>query len=131
MVGRTVDEDTVCEIMGLLVEIKELTEEGAVVLVEGKRDRRALTELGIKGTIVEVSKKLSLEKLSCRKAIILTDFDEKGDELAKSLEKGLRRLGIEPVLEPRRRLRLLVGNFKEIENLMKLKTVLERAAWKD
>jgi len=118
-----------------LTEIKELAEEGVPILVEGKRDAEALKRLGVKGTILELSTRGQmlnfLESLKFERVLILTDFDTKGEELALFCSEHLIRLGVEPILEPYQKLRKLRKRFKEVESLVKLRTVLERIKWKD
>jgi 5S rRNA maturation endonuclease (ribonuclease M5) len=118
-----------------LTEVKELAFEGVPILVEGKRDAEALRRLGIEGKILELSSggpMLSfLEGLKYTKILILTDFDDKGEELASFCCEHLTKLGVEPILEPYQKLRKLRKKFKEVESLVRLRTVLERIKWKD
>jgi len=72
-----------------------------------------------------------LESLKFERVLILTDFDTKGEELALFCSEHLIRLGVEPILEPYQKLRKLRKRFKEVESLVKLRTVLERIKWKD
>ncbi len=112
------------EIEELLDEIRELSEEGVPILVEGEKDSKSLRELGISGPIYQISsdKKTALnflEGLSGHaRVLILTDFDRAGDELAQFSAKQLRSLDVEAVAEPRRRLKSLVRKFvKDVEGL--------------
>jgi len=119
----------------VLLELQELASEGIPILVEGRRDKEALESLGIRGKILEFSSQRRrlgfLEGLKDRKVVILTDFDEKGEELASFCSKHLNELGVEPILEPYQKLKKLKKRFKEVESLVRLKTVLERIKWKD
>jgi len=77
----------------LLKAIEDLRikcENGSVVIVEGRRDKIALESLGIKGEIIEISKipnSVLVDKLGCREAVILTDWDDRGERILKQLER--------------------------------------------
>jgi 5S rRNA maturation endonuclease (ribonuclease M5) len=118
-----------------LSEVRDLAAEGVPILVEGKRDTKALRTLGVKGIILELSTgggTLSfLESLKYERVLILTDFDERGEELASFCSEHLLKLGVEPILEPYQKLKKLRKRFKEVENLVKLRTLLERIRWRD
>ncbi len=71
-------------------DLKVKCERGSVVIVEGKRDKIALKNLGIKGEIIEISKipnSVLVDKLGCREAVILTDWDYRGERILKQLER--------------------------------------------
>ncbi len=73
-------------------------EKNAVILVEGKRDKRALKKVGVRSEIVRISQKnmynitLRLIKKE-KKIIILTDFDTEGTALFKKYRRELEFLG--------------------------------------
>jgi 5S rRNA maturation endonuclease (ribonuclease M5) len=116
-------EETLEELSTILEELKERSHE-EVVLVEGQKDRAALTVLGIDGevwqvqgpnTIFSTAERLATEG---RPAIILTDWDRKGGQLARLLRQGLRANGVRFDDELRLRLVLLVkAEIKDIESL--------------
>jgi 5S rRNA maturation endonuclease (ribonuclease M5) len=107
----------------ILRELYEVCENG-VCIVEGKRDESALRKLGFKGKIVAL-KKLNrsldsiVENLSSEeRIIILTDFDDEGEELAARLYKAFKSRKVEIDLEVRRKLSsLLKGEIKGLEEL--------------
>jgi len=79
-------------------EINKLKDSNTLIIVEGKKDRKALEKLGIKN-IIELSKKplfQIIEDISCKnkECIILTDLDKKGKQLYGKLNSGLSRLGV-------------------------------------
>jgi len=83
------------EFTGHIKRIKNL---GTLVVVEGKKDRKALECLGIKN-IAELSKKPLFEiieniSINNKDCIILTDLDKKGKELYGKLNSGLQRYGV-------------------------------------
>ncbi len=104
-------------------ELKDRALCGAVILVEGKRDREALAKLGITGEIVMTSHQ-SLLNLSERLArlktdiIILTDWDERGEEVARQLSLYMEADGLRPDNNIRNSIRgLLKKEITEVENL--------------
>jgi len=105
-----------------VVELNVASKEGAVVLVEGKRDVRALRLLGYSGGLFAVS---DLSKAATRpkllehdKVIILTDLDSEGRRLAAKCAKLLPAMGLKPSLAERKRLSAASkGIFLHVENL--------------
>jgi 5S rRNA maturation endonuclease (ribonuclease M5) len=108
----------------LVKELNDLSSEGAAVLVEGKRDATAMTELGYTGPLFTVSiltssaaARVKLRK-EVSKMIILTDLDREGRRLAARYVKFLSHEGIQASLAQRRRLsKASRGVFLHIENL--------------
>lgn len=114
-------------------ELRKLMEklEDSVVLVEGKKDLHALEPYVREGNILLASSgrlRKACEKASLmgvRKAVVLTDRDEAGEELAKMAGSELERHGIRGDLEVRKRLMAMlrltyVENFgKKYEEKMK------------
>jgi 5S rRNA maturation endonuclease (ribonuclease M5) len=106
-----------------LDELKDRAMCGAIVLVEGKRDREALAKLGVTGEIVMTSHQSLLnlsESLARSKAdiIILTDWDERGEEVARQISVFMEADGARPDNNIRCTLRgLLKKEIMEVENL--------------
>ena len=104
-------------------ELKDRAMCGAIVLVEGKRDREALAKLGVTGEIVMTSHQSLLnlsESLARSKAdiIILTDWDERGEEVARQISVFMEADGARPDNNIRCTLRgLLKKEIMEVENL--------------
>jgi len=78
--------------------INDLRLSGRIIIVEGKKDKAALSHFGVSniitvnpGPIYKVVEGVA-EMGGC--AIILTDFDKKGKELYGKLKKGLVKLGV-------------------------------------
>lgn len=74
--------------------IEKLREFEGVILVEGMRDEVALRKLGVRAETIRVSSRLPLSEIALiasqyHEAMILTDLDEKGEELAKRLAQYL------------------------------------------
>ena len=78
--------------------IEKIKKSETLIIVEGKKDKKALKNLGIKN-IMELNKKplfeiienISIKNNDC---IILTDLDKKGKELYGKLNSGLQRYGV-------------------------------------
>lgn len=78
--------------------LNKIRDSGILVIVEGKKDRAALQNLGIKN-IAELSKKpiyQIVEEIanSSRECIILTDLDREGKELYSKLNSNLQKFGV-------------------------------------
>jgi len=103
-----------------LVEINETTP----VIVEGIRDVRALRALGLRGVVEAVNHGTSVfamcERLArtAKAAVILTDWDRRGGQIARQLRDGLAANGVRGVEEPRAKLaRLCQKEIKDVESL--------------
>lgn len=119
-------EKTSEQVEELLNELRESASAGVPILVEGMDDEWALCKLNVKGQIFRISNSSKtllnfLESLTgFKQIIILTDFDRAGDKLAKFCAVHLKRLGVEPVIEFRQKLKaLLRRDVKDIEGLAK------------
>ncbi|HUL39607.1 MAG TPA: toprim domain-containing protein [Methanomassiliicoccales archaeon] len=116
-------EETLEELTVILDQLKERSHE-EVVLVEGHKDRAALTVLGVDGEVWQIQGPSPIfstaERLSSegKPAIILTDWDRKGGQLARLLREALRANGVRYDDDLRMRLVLLVkADIKDIESL--------------
>ena len=109
----------------IIEELKICAEQGMPILIEGKKDEKALKKLDIDGTFIKVSgsglKLFEIAEKSVKlssKVIILTDFDKKGEQLAKRLAEDIQSLGSYPNLEIRRKIMGITRKFiKDIESL--------------
>ncbi len=122
--GRDVEAalDEFVELWGRLRAESE--REGAIVVVEGERDRRALRRLGLRAPILLVHRGQPLSETAHRLArasrhvIVLTDWDGEGGLFARRLREFL---GAGPVildLDFRRELgRILRGELVHVEGL--------------
>ncbi|HOT06433.1 MAG: hypothetical protein A4E45_01290 [Methanosaeta sp. PtaB.Bin039] len=114
----------------LISALQEASACGCAIIVEGPRDRDSLRRLGISGPIILSSRHstLQLAEESARRyrdIVILTDWDGKGEELARIMEVYLRPTGCRLDLDTRRRLRILTQ--KEIKDVESLWHYVERA----
>lgn len=112
---KEADYQDLCEI---LEELRSLPH-GTSILVEGRRDKAALRNLGVRVPIVQASTRPLFGLLpSHRKVIVLTDYDREGRDIARAIEATARSLGIAPDLEYRRRIqRATMGEISHIEGL--------------
>lgn len=117
------DHERLEKLEALIEELRQRSEEGAVIIVEGQRDRRALRELGINGAIRLGAQKSLLELCEevageYENVIILTDWDENGEKLAGLMEGFLRDYGATINVNIRENIQHLVQKrIKDIESL--------------
>ena len=113
---------------GFLAEWQRLLEivstPSAVVLVEGSRDRAALERLGLASPVLLVHQGERLPQVArsvadrYRRAIVLTDWDRTGGQLAQRLRLLLEADQIAIDLDVRRRIgRALRGELVHVEGL--------------
>ena len=81
-----------------LEQIEKIKQNNILVIVEGKKDRKALESFGIKN-IIELNKKPIFEIIETiysnnKNCIILTDLDKQGKELYGKLNSGLQHYGV-------------------------------------
>lgn len=80
--------------------VRDVNSEVDMILVEGKRDRRALVESGFSSRIMECSSLpvheiiSRVEESGSRKVLVLTDFDSHGKELFREISSALTGHGI-------------------------------------
>ncbi|MEM2874500.1 MAG: hypothetical protein QW567_00525 [Candidatus Hadarchaeales archaeon] len=114
------DEKALEELSSLLSELRELASSGIPIVVEGLEDVRALTGIGIRGKFYRISGHGTIlnfiESLSGHnEVLVLTDFDRRGEELARFCERHLKVIGVRPLTEQRKRLRQLLR--KEVKDI--------------
>jgi 5S rRNA maturation endonuclease (ribonuclease M5) len=107
----------------LIASLLEASGQGAAVIVEGRRDLLALRSLGLSGPVIMASRRpaLDLAEDAARnysQVILLTDWDEKGDEMCLTIGRHLRSVGVRPDGLIRSRLKRLVKKeIKDVESL--------------
>lgn len=117
-------------------DLQYASEDGAMVVVEGDKDVEALRELGFRGPLERCSRSFlqglcgDLARLvPGARVVVLTDWDRKGEQLARLLADYLGGEGLASDLEFRRRLRALVmGEVKDVESLPSMRARLAREA---
>src|SRR5512137_630003 len=95
---RTYDLEALEE---LIASLLDASYQGAAIIVEGRRDLQALRALGLPGPVIMASRRsaLDLAEDAARnypQIILLTDWDSKGDEMCKTIERHLRSVGSRP-----------------------------------
>jgi dTMP kinase len=127
-------QETLDEVEELLRQLRERPE-GAVILVEGRKDRQALAYLGIEGEIVQVQDARGIfgvaEELARKgqEAIVLTDWDRKGGHLAELLRHALKANGVRYDDTIRARMSALgKKEIKDIESLPAFLSFLKQSA---
>lgn len=110
-------------------ELEELSENWPVI-VEGVRDVAALKKMGITKNVVPLNKGKSVfsfcEDLSKRTnaAIVLTDWDRRGGQLARMLKEGLVANGVR--VNDRVRTQIVILSKKEVKDMESMPTFIER-----
>jgi len=102
--------------------IDELREFEGALIVEGMRDEVALRNLGVRAEIIRLSRlplpEVALIASSYGDVKVLTDFDRKGEELAKKLLRYLAGYPCRVDVETWKELRKLVKkDIKGVEDL--------------
>jgi len=122
------------ELVKWLEDLQQISRNGAVVLVEGKKDVEALYAMGFNGP-VELCSQTFMQELCTDLSqrfpgsiiVVLTDWDRKGEYLAVKLERYLMGYGMSVNIELRRRLCAISGgDVKDVESIPTLYARLER-----
>ena len=75
--------------------IKKLKDSNKLIIVEGKKDKKALEDLGLLKIItISNSSLLILDDFNEKEVIILTDLDHQGKKLYSKLRHILQRRGV-------------------------------------
>ena len=110
-------------------ELEDLSE-STPIIVEGTRDVAALRKLGITKNVHPLNKGKSIfsycEDLSKRSgsAVILTDWDRRGGQLARMLRDGLKANGVK--VNDRIRAKIVILSMKEVKDIESLPTFINR-----
>lgn len=99
------------------------------IVVEGLRDVAALRRLGISKNVIAINRGVSVftfaEQLSrkWKSAIILTDWDRRGGQLARMLKDSLSANGVSPI--DKFRTQLVILSKKEVKDIESLPRFVE------
>ena len=101
----------------------EESAKGKSIVVEGIKDASALQDLGVNGTIITVKtggksflQAISeIETLNASEVILLLDFDRRGKEGTRRLQRDLERTGVKLNLRFWQDLQALVG--REVQSI--------------
>ncbi len=108
----------------------EFLSEDSPVIVEGARDVAALKKLGISKNVIPLNKGKSVftfcEDLARRTktAVVLTDWDRRGGQLARMLKEGLEANGVKA--NDKVRTKIVILSKKEIKDMESMPTFIER-----
>src|SRR3972149_10978655 len=123
---RTIEDiERLESIDAIILELRTLSDSGAIIVVEGRRDVDSLRSLGINGDIRLACQKPLLESTenlskSGKEIVLLTDWDKKGGITARKIINHLLTYGIMPNTDLRSRIGSLVKKrIKDIESLNK------------
>lgn len=100
------------------------------IIVEGLRDAEALKKLGITKNVLTINRGISIftlaEQISRKweNAIVLTDWDRRGGQLARALKEALQANGVS--VNDRFRAQLVILSKKEIKDIESLPRFVER-----
>src|SRR5659263_722338 len=117
------DRERLLKLEELILELQELSDNGAIIVVEGRKDMGSLRFLGIKGEIRLASQQPLLEftdllSTTKKEIILLTDSDNKGGLMARKIMQHLSNYRILPNTAIRSKLRSLSKKrIKDIESL--------------
>lgn len=117
------DRERLLKLEELILELRELSDSGAIIVVEGRKDMASLRLLGINGEIRLASQQPLLEftdmlSKSKKEIILLTDWDNKGGIMARKIIQHLSNYGLLPNTVIRSKLRSLSKkSIKDIESL--------------
>jgi 5S rRNA maturation endonuclease (ribonuclease M5) len=111
-------------LVALVSQLNAELDEGAVVVVEGVRDERALRHLGLKGACFQLChtrnslSAVMVEAESHSKVILLLDHDLKGRNMTKKVASMLQKRGMSVDTSFRREIRAITnGRANHIEDL--------------
>lgn len=104
-------------VMLISQEIERINSVNLPVIVEGRKDKKSLQELGLNNIIMLNSKPLFeiVESINSKKVVLLTDLDAEGKKLYGMLKSGLTSHGIQTDDQLRRL--LLKAKVVQIESL--------------
>ncbi len=121
--GVKIDNHTFTEELNKLLERIQRKSEGAIIVVEGLRDKQALKRLGVDADFFLLQcKKQSLQASAediarnYKEALLMLDYDQKGKALTKKMVNYLQKVGVKVNTKLGRAL-LIAANKSTIESL--------------
>ena len=126
-------EERLEQIEKVLSQLQDLSETTPII-VEGLRDIAALKRMGITRNVISLGKGDSIfnfsENLSrtTRRAIILTDWDRKGGQLARMLREALMANGV--IANDNIRAKLGILSKKEVKDVESMPAFVERLRYR-
>lgn len=130
MVNRLLTpEERVEQLEKVLQKLEDLSDEMPII-VEGVRDRNALRRLGITKNVLTLNRGVSIfsfcEGISrnFKHAVVLTDWDRRGGQLARMLKDGLEANGVK--VNDSVRMQIVILSKKEVKDIESLPTFVDR-----
>ncbi len=123
------EEERLEQFEELISELREVSKD-SIILLEGRKDRKAMAYFGIEGSTFAVQqeggpvKAAEAVSKSGLPAIILTDWDTRGNQIAEQLSEQLSALCLEFDLSYRAKLRAL--SKKDVKDIESLPSMHER-----
>lgn len=125
MAYRSIDSDTIDQLRGYIDRLNEESQNGSVIVVEGKRDVAALISVGFNGNVTVfhhfrgVTDFVDNYHLNRKKIILLLDMDRKGKQITSKLVTLLQYKGNNVTLFYKRALaRITNGKVRHVEDLV-------------
>jgi 5S rRNA maturation endonuclease (ribonuclease M5) len=122
---KVIDDNTVCRLRSFISMLNEESENGSIIVVEGKRDAKALTSVGFNGDLTIFSRFKGVADFvdhHCtigKKIILLFDMDRTGKHLTSKLLKHLQFNGSNASLFYKSALaRICNGKIRHVEDLV-------------
>jgi 5S rRNA maturation endonuclease (ribonuclease M5) len=122
---KVIDDNTVCRLRSFISMLNEESENGSIIVVEGKRDAKALTSVGFNGDLTIFSRFKGVTDFvdhHCtirKKIILLFDMDRTGKHLTSKLLKHLQFNGSNASLFYKSALaRICNGKIRHVEDLV-------------
>ncbi|PWU79540.1 MAG: topoisomerase [Candidatus Nitrosopolaris wilkensis] len=122
---KVIDDNIVYRLRGFISMLNEESENGSVIVVEGKRDARALASVGFNGSLIVFSRFKGVADFvdnHCefgKKIILLLDMDRTGKHLTSKLLKSLQFNGNNVNLFYKSALaRICNGKIRHVEDLV-------------
>ncbi|RLI77096.1 hypothetical protein DRP05_11145 [Archaeoglobales archaeon] len=109
------------EVRKTIDELMEKSKNGAVIVVEGVKDRKSLRDLGVEGEIIVLTSCTDVvDKIRGKDVVILTDYDDRGNKIEKTLVKKFSSWGITPDVQIKRKIfRFVSKDITAVESLSK------------
>ncbi|MGB8937744.1 MAG: toprim domain-containing protein [Candidatus Nitrosopolaris sp.] len=121
---KVIDDTTVCRLRSFISMLNEESENGSVIVVEGKRDAKALMSVGFNGDLTIFSRFKGVADFvdHCtigKRIILLFDMDRTGKHLTSKLLKHLQFNGNNASLFYKSALaRICNGKIRHVEDLV-------------
>jgi len=113
-------DESLAKLMEMIATLNSEVEDGALVVVEGKRDSEVLKMLGLKGEPFPLCQS-SMERLMSRcvghsRVILMLDADREGERIAKRVRRALEKhIRVEDY--SKRILHITKGQVRHVEEL--------------